>query len=209
MTVSSPAELRKQYIDLARRWVRPGSGSSQLFLRERTVMQPVPDLRAIIRETPFVLVGGIATRRYMPERMTLDIDILILAGNETRLCEELEQAGCQRTGELTIGGTTWQLPDGSHLDVVVSDADWAKEALQYPETDQLGLPVIALPYLVIMKLLSGRVQDIADITRMLGGAGEVALQEVRAVVKRHLPEAAEDVESMIALGKLEYSSDAG
>ena len=78
------------------------------------------------------------------------------------------------------------------------------EALARPVSGPHGIPVIALPYLVLMKLYAGRSQDIADITRMLGGADEDALGEVRAAVARFMPDAGEDVESMIALGRLEY-----
>ena len=35
-----------------------------------------------------------------------------------------------------------------------------------------GLPIIDLPYLVLMKLSASRTQDLADISRMLGLADE-------------------------------------
>lgn len=54
-----------------------------------------------------------------------------------------------------------------------------------------------------MKLQAGRVQDLADITRMLGVADEPALAAVRSVVQRYAPDAGEDVESMIVLGRME------
>ena len=169
-------------------------------------MQPLFDLRQVIRNTRFLLVGGLATRHYMPERTTLDTDILVLAGNQDAVELELTVGGCQKLGVLAIGGSTWTLPDGTTLDVVVSDAQWAREAIQRPLPTADGIPVIALPYLVLMKLYAGRSQDIADITRMLGGADENALAEVRAAVARHNPEAVNDVESMIVLGRLEYQS---
>jgi hypothetical protein len=79
------AEARKQYLALARWRIRPGSGSQQRLLQARTAMFPVFDLRTIIKQTPFVVVGGVATRLYMPERMTLDLDILVLA-EDCRCC---------------------------------------------------------------------------------------------------------------------------
>jgi len=200
------AERRAQYLALAQRHVRPGSGSSTATLRRRTTIQPLFDLRQVIRNTRYLLVGGLATRRYMPERMTLDTDILVLAGDQEAVERELTAAGCQQLGVLAIGGSTWTLPNGTTLDVVVSDALWAREAIERPLQTADGIPVIALPYLVLMKLYAGRSQDIADITRMLGGADESALAEVRAAVARHSPEAVNDVESMIVLGRLEYQS---
>ena len=200
------AERRAQYLALAQRHVRPGSGSSAAYLRRRTAIQPLFDLRQVIRNTRFLLVGDLATRHYMPERMTLDTDILVLAEDQEASEQELAGAGCQRLGVLAIGGSTWTLPDGTTLDVVISDAPWAQEAIERPLQTADGIPVIALPYLVLMKLYAGRAQDIADITRMLGGAADSALIEVRAAVARYNPEATVDVESMIVLGRLEHQS---
>ena len=205
-TVFMVAERRAQYIALAQRRVRPGSGSSTATLRRRTLVQPLFDLRQVIRKTRFLLVGGLATRYYMPERTTLDTAILVLAGDQEAVEQEFTAAGCQKLGLLAIGGSTWALPDGTTLDVVISDAPWAQEAIEHPLQTTDGIPVITLPYLVLMKLVAGRSQDIADITRMLGGAGEGALVDVRAAVARHNPDAGNDVESMIVLGRLEYQS---
>jgi len=167
------------------------------------MVYPVFDLRAIIKQTPFVVVGGVATRLYMPERMTIDIDILVLSEDWAALDHELKQAGCRHQGALTIGGSTWVLPDGTLLDVIVSTEEWAREAIRNPRTDASGLPFIALPYLIIMKLQASRVQDLADITRMVGAADEVTLKEVQAVARTYAPDALEDIESMIVLGRME------
>lgn len=66
-----------------------------------------------------------------------------------------------------------------------------------------GLPIVDLPYLVLMKLLAGRSQDLADISRMLGGATDPQLDGVRTVINDYLGSAREDLESLIMLGKLE------
>ncbi len=196
---------RKAYINLAKRHVRRGAGSNRAFLARRTSKgEGTMLLSDILRETPFVVVGGVATRLYMPERTTLDVDILVLAEDREICEEELRQAGCKKVGDLTIGGATWTLPDGTELDVIVSDAPWAREALTHPVLDGHGVPTVSLPYLILMKLYSGRVQDIADITRMLGAADEEQLQQVRRTVAGYMPDALEDIESMIVLGKMEY-----
>jgi hypothetical protein len=119
------------------------------------------------------------------------------------LYRELDQAGCRRRGELAIPGSTWELSDGTLLRILESNEQWAREAMEQPNINAFGLPVIALPYLVVMKLKSGRVQDLADITRMLGGADDAALQAVRSAVQFYVPDAVEDIESMIALGRME------
>ena len=199
----STAEFRKRFLAIARRRGRHGSGSSLQFLETRTALLPVADLRSLIKQTPFVVVGGVATRLYMPERMTLDVDILVLLDDAPALARELSAAGCRKIGSLTVGGDTWELPDGSTLDAIVSDEAWAFEAVHTPVEGPAGLPTIRLPYLALMKLQASRAQDLADITRMLGLADNMALDEVRTAIARYMPDAGEDLESMIALGRME------
>lgn len=68
------------------------------------------------------------------------------------------------------------------------------------------LPVLGLPYLVLMKLTAMRSQDWADVSRMLGLATEADLVEVRDVVRRYSPEDVEDLEALIMLGQREVQS---
>jgi hypothetical protein len=58
-----------------------------------------------------------------------------------------------------------------------------------------------------MKLAASRVQDAADLSRMLGLASEEDLARVRAVVARYAPDEADDVESLIYLGRVEMGSE--
>jgi hypothetical protein len=94
--------------------------------------------------------------------------------------------------------------------VVELTSPWAGEALAEAarNRDAHGQPVLPLPYLVLMKLDAGRAQDIADISRMLGQADERALAAVRRTVEAYQPDAAEDLESLISLGKLEMDRPA-
>ena len=201
-----PENRRKLFIEIGMRRCRPGSGSSREFLLKRTWKRPVTNLNNLIKETPFVIVGGIATRLYMPERMTDDLDILVLTADAKELYRELEKAGSKIVGELSIGGSTWKLPDGTSLDVIESQQPWVEEAVNNPNLAPDGLPIIALPYLILMKMKASRSQDIADLTRMLGGADESALEAVRKAIKAYFPETLEDLESFIYLGQLEYKN---
>ncbi|HEX9870313.1 MAG TPA: hypothetical protein VGC99_17305 [Candidatus Tectomicrobia bacterium] len=74
------------------------------------------------------------------------------------------------------------------------------------ERDGQGLPVLDLPYLLLMKVQAGRTQDLADAAGMLGAAPEPRHQETRDIFRRWLPEALEDLESPIALGRLEMGT---
>ena len=161
------------------------------------------DLRKILATVPWAVAGGVATRAYMAERATLDLDILIHTRDSATVRTRLEQAGFQFQQPLLIPGSTWKSSDGRMLDVLEIDEAWVDEALQSVGKDPQGLPVLKLPFLVLMKLLSSRTQDLADVTRMVGGAAEADLEHVRSMVRAYLPESSSDLESLIQLGKLE------
>jgi len=194
---------RKHFLALVKKRVKAGCGSSLSFLSQRNWSFPVSNIREIIDPLPFVIIGGVATRLYMPERATLDLDILIKASDTAKVHQKLDQAGSQKIADLSISGTQWLLPDQTSLDVLEGDDDWIEEAISNPNYSPDGLPIIALPYLVLMKLSASRTQDLADISRMLGSCEELERNKVRDIVHLHLPSASEDLESLIYLGRLE------
>lgn len=164
-----------------------------------------PDLSAVLAGIPWAVTGAVAARLYMPERLTRDLDIVIRARDAEAVERRLDLAGFSRVGRLTIGGSSWLAPDGTPIDVIEAEDDWAAGAIGEANTnrDAQGFPVLPLPYQVLMKLAASRVQDLADVSRMLGAASEPDLHAVRAVVRQHLAEMTEDLESLIHLGKLE------
>jgi hypothetical protein len=164
----------------------------------------VTDLRELIN-TPYVIVGGVATRLYMPERMTDDLDILIHSSQVEEAYANLSAQKVRLIGDLSIGGTSWELPGEVVLDIISSDQPWVKMALLHPRISPDHQPVIDLPYLVLMKMEASRTTDLSDISRMLGQASDRELDEVREVIKMYDPNSSEDLESLIQLGKLEMS----
>jgi hypothetical protein len=89
------------------------------------------------------------------------------------------------------------------VDVILGDYPWLEEALAHPRRDPPGFPVLDLPYLVIIKMEATRGRDVGDLTTMLGLASDKDLDRVRTTVTRYAPEAADDLESLIYLGKVE------
>ncbi|MDZ4199039.1 MAG: hypothetical protein U1E27_07120 [Kiritimatiellia bacterium] len=195
---------RSLFLAMASRRARPGTGSGPALLRERTSAYGTPDLKFLEMSIPFVVVGGLATRLYMPERMTLDTDILVLPDDVSMAEAALIKAGATKEGPLAIGGSAWRLSHGGHLDLVALDEPWTEEAVRHPVRGQDGLPYIQLPFLVLMKLSAGRMQDLTDISRMLGGAEAETLDPVVAKVGQYRPQDLEDLKSLVRLGKLEY-----
>jgi len=199
----TPRQRRRILIDITRRRIKPGTGSNYEFLRRRTAMIPWPDLRPILKGIPWAIVGGVATRAYMPERATRDLDILVRREDGEKVWKRLQEAGYTFLSRLAASGFLARSPEGVDLDVILGDYPWLDEALAQPRQDPAGYPVLDLPYLVLMKLASARVQDTADLSRMLGLASAGELDRVRQVVARYAPEDLEDLDSLIYLGKME------
>lgn len=169
----------------------------------RTALQQLPDLRDILRGIDWVVVGAAATRAYMPERMTSDLDILIRAPDRDRVVESLLAAGYERIAELAIPGAAFSGAGGPEVDVLFGEQPWLDEALSDPTYDAAGFPVLGLPYLVLMKLGAGRARDISDVATMLGWAEDELLEHVREVVERFSPSDRDDLEALIYLGRRE------
>lgn len=165
-----------------------------------------PNLSDILAGIPWAVVGAVATRAYMPERTTQDLDVLVAEQDAAEVRRRLRAAGFEYVQELSIGGATWRSPERMLVDVIESSEEWVAEALQQRRRDSQGLPILNLPYLVLMKVQAGRTQDLADAARMLGLAAEETREAARRVFQRWFPEAQEDLESLITLGKLEVES---
>lgn len=179
--------MSREIIQMALRRVREGRGSDHIGPSDAWAQQ-APDMASLLGGIPFVLIGGLATRLYMQERMTLDVDVLIHA-------DDLDLAGeaLRRQGRI--------------IDLIALDTPWLDEALRSPRRGLDGQPYIDLPWLVLLKLAASRSQDLADCSRMLGSAKPEPLEQVRAAVKRYRPYDVEDVESLIRLGRLEAGTE--
>lgn len=113
-------------------------------------------------------------------------------------------------GELAVGGLCWRTPQGFPVDVVECREAWFAQALRQAQDnrDPQGLPVLSLPFLVLMKFQAGLVQGLADVTRMLGEADGGALGAVRALFAQWLPGELDDPEGLIEPGCLETQQGA-
>jgi len=199
----TPRQKRRFLIDMSLRKQKPGTGSSLEFLKRRTAMIEWPDFRQILQGIPWVIIGGVATRAYMPERMTKDMDILIHKNDGQEVIQRLQKAGYTVISQLAVPGHLLQSPTGVEVDVLFGDTPWLKDALAQPQFDAARYPVLDLPYLVLLKLQAMRPQDWTDVSRMLGLASDEVLNQVREAITQYSPEDSDDLESLIYLGKLE------
>ena len=168
-------------------------------------MQVWPNLSDVLGDIHWAVVGAVGMRLYAPERTTADLDIVIGVQDHAACNNALLTAGWKRRQELSIGGTTWETPEGIEVVVLTSDATWLAEALSQAEEnlDRQGLPILPLPYLALMKFQAGRTLDLADLTRMLGLASEEDLDRTRTLFADHELDALDDLESLMLLGRLE------
>ncbi|HIE51420.1 MAG TPA: hypothetical protein EYP85_06640 [Armatimonadetes bacterium] len=198
-------QIRRTMIEIATRRQRAGTGTALKGLRRRTTQRQWPDLTPILRPLPWALIGAAATRLYMPERATQDLDIAVRAKDGAAVRQKLAAAGFTYQTELTVGGSSWLSPEGLSVDVLECAEPWFAQAIMEAQQnrDAQGLPVLPFKYLVLLKFRAGRVQDVADLARMLGQASEVRLAEVRALFQQWEPDGLEDLESLITLGQLE------
>lgn len=231
------------------------------------------DLTPILSPLHWAVIGAVATRLYMPERVTQDLDVAVSGQDALKTRERLAAAGFRHaryrgphpasngafpspqpspqwgegdrvSGKMgrgtapshlprtsfspprvrggagegqeailpeprDVSGSTWLSPAGEMVDVIEGHEPWWTEALSEAQTnrDATGLPVLPLRYLILVKFQSGRVQDMADVTRMLGQADEATLGQVRALFSRYAPSDLPDLESLITLGRLELGDD--
>jgi hypothetical protein len=193
-------------IDIARRRQRPGSGSILAI----TPSKPAEMFHEIF-SVPYALIGGQATKFYMPERTTLDWDVLVDANDLEQARSDVENGGAVAMRPLTIDGFTCRLNNAVTLDVIAESGAWVVEALTAARCAASGSqdPVLALRWLVLLKLNAGRVQDLADVSRMMGCASDQDIEATQAVISQWLADASEDLDALIQLGKLESGPRGG
>ena len=169
-------------------------------------MQAIPDLHTILAPIPWVLVGGIALRAYIPERMTQDVDILVHERDAVQVQAKFIRAGYQLTGLLSIGDFSMELPQQKSppIDVLVRVDSWLDSALNAPSHDEAGYPVLARPYLLLLKLQAGRTQDLADIQRLLAYRSSNERDTMRQLIEQESPELVEDFDALCVLADLEF-----
>jgi hypothetical protein len=209
---SSAADWRRGFLALAWRRHQPARLGSRLsLLAARTTHVRWPDLRDALLGLPWAVCGAVATRLYMPERATADLDVLIHSVDRESVHARLEDRGFVRQGDLSIGASTWRSPADVGVDVRERDDPWVREALAgaAQNRDAQGLPILPLPFLALMKLQASRGQDLADLLRMLGPADDATLNDVRRVIQAHAHQDSQDLESLIELGRLEQPSEGG
>ena len=204
---------RRAMLAFTARRQRPGSGSmlDELMKGRRPTMEWWSKAAGVIqgKDIKIAVTGAVAANAYMPPRQTADLDLALQIADLDEAGRALKAAGWTFLGNLglyeDLRGTAWKL-GRDELDLIGIPGTWGHAAIAGAQDNKRvrRLPTLTLPYVVVMKLISARPQDSADISRMLGPASEETLDAVRAVVKRWRPAEVEDLEQMIVAGQLEF-----
>lgn len=143
------------------------------------------------RHVPHALIGGHALAARGVPRFTLDIDILTTKKEVLR--EDFWTALRQDSSEIAIrrgdsddplrGVVRITLTDGSMIDIVVGKHRWQQGVLDradFLDVGNITVPVARSSDLILLKLVAGGPQDLADIRAILETADrEKTIAEVR------------------------------
>ena len=166
-------------------------------------------------EIPVMVIGGVATRAYMPERYTKDIGFLVKDCDFAAAREMLRKSGYRKRSDLAFPGSTLGLygeawvKQESEIDVISSEQPWCEHAFRGHVEDQTGLRVIGLPFLVLMKFDAARGVDQGDLTRMLGRLSDERVEEIASLVAMHIddPDSAQEIRQYAQLGRWELGKE--
>lgn len=160
------------------------------------LLESLGEFTANIQDIPHAIIGGHAISIHGHPRTTSDVDILV---SPTHAKTVAERMALSDISTLTIGGLSGTAPNGTPVDLVSLNEPWADEAIATAVNTPHG-KVVAKPYLVLMKLWASRgAQDDTDMLYTLKGMSDQEVQQVRDLVKKHLPNEVEDLESMISM----------
>ena len=206
-------ERRRFFFSRMKRVARDGARVASLMLLNRPRRAAMKSLDGL----PYCVVGGQATRYYMPERTTVDTDYIIAPAAFDLAILRLEADGFVTDGRdllfpdsrLGLRGQRFAR-ESTVVNLITSGQDWLREATADPARPGGGEePVVTLPFLILMKLDASRSVDQGDLTRVLGLADEKTLAATRDVVRRYLPSDLDDLGQYIAIGKLEMGDALG
>lgn len=196
-------------VQIALRRAACGTGSSPSFFAQRTALQALPPLQQVLGPIPWVLVGALALRAYIPERMTQVAEILVHTRDSGAVCTVFTAAGYQVVEDSDSTGFRLQSADQASLPIQVRTRQdsWLDAMLALPVYDVAGSPVLARPYLILWHLQVGQPQHLADVLRLLAYTSETQHVEYTQLIQQESPELLADLQMLLMLADLEFENN--
>ncbi len=168
-----------------------------------------------IKQVPHIIIGGVAASILGRPRTTQDIDILVLL--DERYWEEFLASGNQfsfaprHSDSIKFAQKARVLlmrheASGIDVDIVFGTLPFEKEAIAHSRFVMIGRMRIPLPRpedLIIMKAISNRPRDQADIESILDAHPRLNWRRIRRVVRQfasavEMPEILDDLERIMS-----------
>lgn len=151
--------------------------ASESFLT-RALSDLITDLNR--RRIEYALAGGWAYSALVEPRATTDIDLLMLVERPSReallaLMSPIFPSVVVHPAPMMFHGVSiWRtvgIRQGTEIvvDLLLADSNFLKHALarrQRVELGELSVPILTLEDLILLKLLAGRLQDLADLEKI-------------------------------------------
>jgi hypothetical protein len=149
---------------------------------ERTALEALREVLAALG-IQWVLIGALAANRYrVTTRLTQDVDLLLAdAGPGSGALERALKERGWAVRRASPGGEILRLRHAElgAADLIVAGTDYERRAIARARREALepgaDVLVLAPEDVVVMKLIAGRAQDLADIEAIL--AADVPLEE--------------------------------
>jgi len=159
-------------------------------------LQDVAAAVGSLGDMSYALIGGLALAVHGYVRNTQDVDVMInpqdfgaakqrLEDYAASLGQEVVWEPLTDSGAVSVSGVT-ALVGGVQLDLVTYDEPWVGEALANAVDTPYG-KTLSKPYLMLVKLVSGRASDISDVGQLEKEMDPAEVQAAEALVQQHAP----------------------
>ena len=179
----------------------------QLYPYEKSY--PLPRLYEILNYD-YAVFGACALRKYLPERKTYSLDVLIHADCAEHIHKELlphtlEDDYFSGTHRFYILKSNKQ-----YLTTISLDAPWVESALNtsknYLDSNEPSLP---FEWLILTKMTYGKRQDFMDCARLIARASKHQFFDTKELLEKWMPSAIPELRKLYSVGNQELEKAPG
>lgn len=159
-----------------------------------------------ILDYDYALCGAYAMKRYVPERATYALDVMISSLSEREVHRVLVQQSVHH--DYFSGTRQYYILQSErlYLTTISIDEPWLDIALEGARSslDPFSAePTLPFEWLVFTKMYYGKRQDFMDCARLMARASEAQISLVIALLNQWLPESLDALRALYRVGKQE------